>query len=274
MDELFSILPFEVEFFEGKHHYPIHYVGNPTVDEVAAHRPTSATWRKPVIALLPGSRVQEIRGNLHRMLEAAAPFARDYQLIVAQAPGQPDAVYMPIIEDCRRRFFPDVLMPVGLQSGGTFDLLSHAAAALVTSGTATLETALFRVPQVVCYYMKAGWLATLGRRLILKIPYISLVNLVAGREVVPELVADGMTPSLVRSHLSSILPGGEARQGQLDGYPLMIAMYSDEQPQLADGRDYIIWQYTCKGRLNGVKGDVDKSRLMGEHTLSELYYVR
>lgn len=218
VDELFSILPFEVEFFEGKHHYPIHYVGNPTVDEVAAHRPTSATWRKPVIALLPGSRVQEIRGNLHRMLEAAAPFARDYQLIVAQAPGQPDTVYMPIIEDCRRRFFPDVLMPVGLQSGGTFDLLSHAAAALVTSGTATLETALFRVPQVVCYYMKAGWLATLGRRLILKIPYISLVNLVAGREVVPELVADGMTPSLVRRHLSSILPGGEARQGQFDGY--------------------------------------------------------
>ena len=218
VDELFSILPFEVDFFEGKHHYPIHYVGNPTVDEVAAHRRTSSTWHKPVIALLPGSRVQEIRDNLRRMLEAAAPFARDYQLIVAQAPGQPDSVYTPIIEDSRRRFFPDVVMAVGLQSGGTFDLLANATAALVTSGTATLETALFRVPQVVCYYMKAGRLATLGRRLVLKIPYISLVNLVAGREVVPELVADGMTPSRIRHHLSSILPGGENRQQQLEGY--------------------------------------------------------
>ena len=218
IDELFSILPFEVDFFEGKHHYPIHYVGNPTVDEVAAHRRTPATWRKPVIALLPGSRVQEIQDNLRRMLEAAAPYARDYQLVVAQAPSQPETVYNPIIEACRQRFFPDVLKPVQLQSGGTFDLLSHATAALVTSGTATLETALFRVPQVVCYYMKAGWLASLGRRLILKIPYISLVNLVAGREVVPELVADGMTPANVRRHLASILPGGPARDAQLKGY--------------------------------------------------------
>ena len=93
--------------------------------------------------------------------------------------------------------------------------------ALVTSGTATLETALMGVPQVVCYYMKAGWLASLGRRLLIKIPFISLVNLVAGKEVVPELVADGMTVARVRRHLMSILPGTKGRSTQLEGYALM-----------------------------------------------------
>ncbi len=218
VDELFSILPFEVDFFERKHHYPIHYVGNPTVDEVAAHRPTSSTWQKPVIALLPGSREHEIRENLPRMLEAAAPYARDYQLLVAQAPSQPDSVYNPIIENCRRRFFSDVLMPVGLQSGGTFQLLSCATAALVASGTATLETALLRVPQVVCYRMQPAWLVSLLRPLVLRIPYVSLVNLVAGRQVVPELIAAQMTAANVRRHLAAILPGASDRESQLQGY--------------------------------------------------------
>ncbi len=189
-----------------------------TVDEVAAHRPTSSTWQKPVIALLPGSREHEIRENLPRMLEAAAPYARDYQLLVAQAPSQPDSVYNPIIENCRRRFFSDVLMPVGLQSGGTFQLLSCATAALVASGTATLETALLRVPQVVCYRMQPAWLVSLLRPLVLRIPYVSLVNLVAGRQVVPELIAAQMTAANVRRHLAAILPGGSDRESQLQGY--------------------------------------------------------
>jgi len=222
VDELFSILPFEVEFFEGRHHYPIHYVGNPTVDEVdaylQAHPSDPETFRRdcglderPIIALLSGSRKQEIRDNLSRMIEAAKPWAQDYQLVVAGAPGIEDEYY--------REWTAGI--SVSVLHDQTYRLLQHSTAALVTSGTATLEAALFRIPQVVCYYMKAGWLASLGRRLILKIPYISLVNLVAGKGVVPELVADGMTPKTVRSHLAEILPGGKAREAQLAGYELM-----------------------------------------------------
>jgi lipid-A-disaccharide synthase len=109
----------------------------------------------------------------------------------------------------------------------TYRLLQHSTAALVTSGTATLETALFRVPQVVCYYLKWGWLASLARKLILKVPYISLVNLIAGEEVVPELVAEQMNAENVRCHLASILPGGSARAAQIEGYERMAAILGE-----------------------------------------------
>ena len=222
IDHLFSILPFEVDFFEGKHHYPIHYVGNPTVDEVdaylQAHEADAAAFRsdnglddRPVIALLPGSRRQEIRGNLSRMVQAAEPFLQQYQLVLAAAPGFDDAYYQEWMGETE----------VKVLRNQTYRILQHSTAALVTSGTATLETALFRVPQVVCYYAKAGRLVSLGKRLILKIPYISLVNLIAGKEIVPELLAEKMNVENLRLHLSSILPSGSARQLQLDGYEVM-----------------------------------------------------
>ena len=222
VDHLFSILPFEVDFFEGKHHYPIHYVGNPTVDEVdaylQAHEADAAAFRsdnglddRPVIALLPGSRRQEIRGNLSRMVQAAEPFLRQYQLVLAAAPGFDDAYYQEWVGETE----------VKVLRNQTYRILQHSTAALVTSGTATLETALFRVPQVVCYYAKAGRLVSLGKKLILKIPYISLVNLIAGKEIVPELLAEKMNVENLRLHLSSILPSGSARQLQLDGYEAM-----------------------------------------------------
>ena len=222
VDHLFSILPFEVDFFEGKHHYPIHYVGNPTVDEVdaylQAHEADAAAFRadnglddRPVIALLPGSRRQEIRGNLSRMVQAAEPFLQQYQLVLAAAPGFDDAYYQEWMGEAQ----------VKVLRNQTYRILQHSTAALVTSGTATLETALFRVPQVVCYYAKAGRLVSLGKRLILKIPYISLVNLIAGKEIVPELLAEKMNVENLRLHLSSILPSGSARQLQLDGYEAM-----------------------------------------------------
>jgi lipid-A-disaccharide synthase len=222
VDELFSILPFEVDFFEIKHHLPVHYVGNPSADEVAAYQAQTplaveSDAQKPLLALLPGSRIQEIRDNLSRMLRAAVPFSQDYQLTIATAPSITPDIYHEIIRQ-NASLLPGGVSSVTLASSGTYDILSRSVAALVTSGTATLETALFRVPQVVCYYMKAGWLASLGKKLILKIPYISLVNLVAGREVVPELVADRMTVQNVRHHLSAILPGGSARAAQLAGY--------------------------------------------------------
>ena len=222
IDHLFSILPFEVDFFEGKHHYPIHYVGNPTVDEVdaylQAHEADAAAFRsdnglddRPVIALLPGSRRQEIRGNLSRMVQAAEPFLQQYQLVLAAAPGFDDAYYQEWVGQAQ----------VKVLRNQTYRILQHSTAALVTSGTATLETALFRVPQVVCYYAKAGRLVSLGKKLILKIPYISLVNLIAGKEIVPELLAEKMNVENLRLHLSSILPSGSARQLQLDGYEAM-----------------------------------------------------
>ncbi len=230
VDLMLSILPFEVDFYERKHHYPIRYVGNPTVDEVdaylRAHPADAPSFRKdngldsrPVIALLAGSRKQEISGNLPRMVEAALAMGTGYQLAVAAAPGIPDDYYHEVLASQYHRLTAEHRLTVLRDQ--TFRLLQHSAAALVTSGTATLETALLGVPQVVCYYMWAGKLASLGRKLILKIPFVSLVNLVAGEEVVPELVADQMSVPNVRQRLQAILPGGEERERQLQGYRRM-----------------------------------------------------
>ena len=230
IDMLLSILPFEVKFFEQKHHYPIHYVGNPTVDEVDAylgnHPANADSFRRdnnldarPIIALLAGSRKQEVRDNLRRMVEAASPFTGDYQLVLAAAPGLDDDFY----EECLQM----VNGNCSVVRDQTYRLLQHSTAALVTSGTATLETALFRVPQVVCYHMKWGKLASFARRLILKIPYISLVNLVADEEVVPELVAEQMTVENVHRHLAAILHDGPAREAQLQGYNRMAAILGE-----------------------------------------------
>ena len=223
VDELFSILPFEVDFFKG-HQYPIHYVGNPCVDAVDAFRKShSETFRefvaansleeKPIIALLAGSRKQEIKDNLPDMLEAAKPFVADYQLVLAGAPSIDLAYYRQYIGN-------DV--PVRIVFGQTYRLLAQAKVALVTSGTATLETALFRVPQVVCYYLAMGKVISFLRRHILKVKYISLVNLVANKEVVRELVADTMTVSNVRSELDALLNNAACRDKMLQEYDRMI----------------------------------------------------
>lgn len=221
VDRLFSILPFEVDFFEKKHHYPISYVGNPTMDEVSAYlrehgqpRPDGHT-----IALLPGSRRQEITDNLSRMLQAVKPLCTEgggepaWHIRIAVAPSMPRDLYTAIVQ---RAGLP--ARSVQLVEGKTYDLLHHAAAALVTSGTATLETALFRVPQVVCYFMRCGWLVSRIRPYFLQVPFISLVNLIVGREVVPELVAGDMTAEEVRRRLLHILPGAPGRVAMLQGY--------------------------------------------------------
>ena len=223
VDELFSILPFEVDFFKG-HQYPIHYVGNPCVDAVDTFRQANAETfetfvkdneleEKPVIALLAGSRKQEIKDNLPDMLEAAKPFVGEYQLVLAGAPGIDPAYYQQYIGS-------DV--PVKIIFGQTYRLLQQAQAALVTSGTATLETALFRVPQVVCYYTPIGKVISFLRRHILKVKYISLVNLVANKEVVRELVADTMTVANVRAELNALLNDASYREKMLQEYDRMI----------------------------------------------------
>ena len=221
VDELFSILPFEVEFFEEKHQYPIHYVGNPTVDEVTAFRQTHPETftdfvgsnhleEKPIIALLAGSRKQEIKDNLSRMLKAVAAFP-DYQVVLAGAPSISPEYYRQYIGDAK----------VNILFGQTYRLLQQAEVALVTSGTATLEAALFQVPQVVCYYIPVGKLVSFLRRHILKVKYISLVNLIADREVVKELVADTMTVENMQHELRRLLFDKACRQRMLDEYQYM-----------------------------------------------------
>lgn len=221
VDEMFSILPFEIDFFK-KHNYPIHYVGNPSVDAVDAFQKkyfdTRTTFLnknkledKPIIALLAGSRKQEIADNLPKMIEAASGFS-NYQLVVAGAPSIHSDYYAKYLKDKN----------VSIVYGQTFDLLSHATAALVTSGTATLETALFKVPQVVCYDMALSRLMSFLRKFLLKVKYISLVNLISNEEVVKELVANDMRVTLIKKELASILPGGDKRQFMLDGYQRMI----------------------------------------------------
>jgi lipid-A-disaccharide synthase len=222
VDEMFSILPFEKDFYENKHNYPIHYVGNPTATEVEEFRnnyeETPEQFRerhnldeRPIIALLAGSRKQEIKDNLPTMLSAADENSRDYQLVLAGAPG------------IDRRYYDDFISdyPVRIVENETFALLMNSTAALVTSGTATLETALFRVPQVVCYETPLPAFIGYMRKKVIKVPYISLVNLIANEEVVPELVANTFTKENLRANLRSILPGGDGREKMLSGYERM-----------------------------------------------------
>ena len=222
VDELFSILPFEIDFFEKKHGYSINYVGNPCVDAVDDFKRNRALSRaafieqnsladKPLIALLAGSRKQEIKANLPMMLEAVKHYPA-YQPVLAGAPGIDKEFYEPYLEAGARIVY-----------GQTYDLLNNSHAALVTSGTATLETALFNVPQVVCYAMPMGRLYSWLKKHFLKVKYISLVNLVAGSEVVRELVAAEMTLPNVVSELGGLLPAdGKKRTAMLGEYSRMV----------------------------------------------------
>jgi len=216
--EMFSILPFEIDFYEKKHKYKIHYVGNPTAEEVYNFRKdyhecfgyfcvANGLQDKPVIALLAGSRKQEIKDNLPAMIEAAKRF-EDYQLVLAGAPSVEDAYYEKFIKGTGVR----------IVKNNTYALLSHATAALVTSGTATLETALFNVPQVVCYETPLPKLIRFAFNHIIKVRFISLVNLIADREIVPELLADRFRVDNIANELYRILPGKKAREEMLQGY--------------------------------------------------------
>ena len=210
VDKLLAVLPFEIDFFEQKHHYPIHYVGNPTADEVRLYleiKPATEPGSRPIVALLAGSRRQEIKDNLPAMIEATRHLAARYRLVLAGAPGIDDAYYRKFLEGSN----------VELVKNRTYDILASAHAALVTSGTATLETALFGVPQVVCYETPLPRLIGYLRRKVLKVRYVSLVNLIADREVVRELVADSFSVSNIRHELDLLLDG-PSRQQMLDGY--------------------------------------------------------
>ncbi|RKU65471.1 lipid-A-disaccharide synthase [Parabacteroides sp. AF17-3] len=223
VDRMFCILPFETEFFR-KLDYSVDYVGNPSVDSVAQYKEKQANRPdtfmadeglpdKPILALLAGSRRQEIKDNLPTMLEVAAAYP-DYQPVIAGAPGLEPEYYKQHIGN----------HPAKIVFGKTYDLLQHSRAALVTSGTATLETSLFCVPQVVCYYVVAGPLASFIFRNFFHTKYISLVNLIAGREVVQELFGARFSYQQIHDELGKILHDTAYRQQMLDGYDEIIQM--------------------------------------------------
>ncbi|MBO7301972.1 MAG: lipid-A-disaccharide synthase [Bacteroidaceae bacterium] len=221
IDELFSILPFEIDFFEKKHNYRINYVGNPCVDAVNTYLKENVTTKeefathnnlgkKPIVALLAGSRKQEITANLPLMLEAMHSFP-DYQPVIAGAPGIDKEFYAPYIDNGAKILF-----------GKTYGLLNNAHAALVTSGTATLETALFNVPQVVCYAMPMAKIYSWLKKHFLKVKFVSLVNLITNRESVRELIAADMTIDNLKAELAGILPvDSEKRVAILNEYSHM-----------------------------------------------------
>ena len=200
VDHMYVILPFEKKFYEEKHDYPVHFVGHPLLDAIANRPPVSpedfaaehGLSDKPIIALLPGSRKQEITKMLAVMLNMVDRFP-DHQFVIAGAPGQEREFYRPFIQKEN----------VALVQNRTYDLLSVSSAALVTSGTATLETALFKVPEVVCY--KGGEISyQIGKRLV-NVKFISLVNLILDREVVRELIQDEFNEENLENELFKIL---------------------------------------------------------------------
>ena len=215
IDKMYVILPFEKTFYEDKHHFPVSFVGHPLIDAIQAHPVIDdATFRKenqlndlPIIALLPGSRKQEITKMLSVMLSVADDFKR-YQFVIAGAPSQEYSFYQQFITSDNIKFL----------SNKTYDLLQHATAALVTSGTATLETALFKVPEVVCY--KGNWISYQIAKRIITLKYISLVNLIMDKEVVTELIQDDCNTKRIASELQKILEP-EHRKIVLENYRIL-----------------------------------------------------
>ena len=216
IENMYVILPFEKEFYEKKHGYPVQFVGHPLIDAIE-NTPVedNATFRnengldleKPIIALLPGSRKQEVQKMLEVMLSVKNDFT-DFQFVIAGAPSLPDEFYEPFLKGNE----------VNYVSNKTYSLLKHSHAALVTSGTATLETALFGIPQVVCY--KGNWISYQIAKRIITLDFISLVNLIMGREVVKELIQSDLTSKNLKKELSKIIDGPE-RERILSDYKLL-----------------------------------------------------
>ncbi len=200
VDEMYVILPFEEDFYTKKHQFPVHFVSHPLLDAIENRPPLNSEKFKaehklddrPIIALLPGSRKQEIEKMLKIMLSITEDF-KDYQFLIAGAPSQDEEFYHKFIQKSN----------VNLVMNKTYDVLSLAHAALVTSGTATLETALFKVPEVVCY--KGSFISYHIARQIINLDYISLVNLIMEREVVKELIQNDLNTKNLKAELKKIL---------------------------------------------------------------------
>ena len=215
VDQMYVILPFEKDFYEKKHNFPVHFVGHPLIDAISNRtqiddsefRKTHHLSDKPIIALLPGSRKQEITKMLSVMLSLVNDY-EDYQFVIAGAPGQDYDFYKQFIKQDNVNFI----------NNKTYDLLSLSTAALVTSGTATLETALFKVPQVVCY--KGSWISyQIGKRVV-NLDFISLVNLILEKEAVTELIQNDFNKKRLKKELDLILDEYERTKFFIDYYDL------------------------------------------------------
>ncbi len=216
VDKIFSIFPFETEFY-ARHNYQVEYVGNPTVETILNRPNQEQTFdqfceqnnlnKKPIIAILAGSRKQEISGCLPRMIDAALIFD-NYQTVISGAPGIDPLFYYKMVSG---KNIPVIF-------GKTYELLQHSRAAIVNSGTATLETAIVGTPQVVVYSVMLGKIAMFLGKFIVKVPYISLVNLVAGREVVKELMAHHFTVENVAKELEKLIYHQTYRNIMSEGY--------------------------------------------------------
>ncbi len=223
VDRMFCILPFEKAFFK-KHNYHVDYVGNPSADSVTAFLESGNTKKniaepdklknKPVMAILAGSRKDEVKKNLPVMLSAADKFSQ-YKKVVAGAPGLFSSDYEQYI---------DAEYEVEIKYGQTYSLLEYADVALVTSGTATLEAALFRVPQIVCYYVRGGRLSNLIFKNFFHVPYISLVNLIAGKEVVKEMFGYKFKKELIYEELKRIIEDETYKSNMIKGYERVISI--------------------------------------------------
>lgn len=216
IDNMYVILPFEKDFYEKKHGYPVQFVGHPLIDAIENtpiqdndifRKENNIDSDKPIIALLPGSRKQEVQKMLDVMLSVKKDFP-DYQFVIAGAPSLSDEFYAPYLKDEKVHYV----------SNKTYTLLKHSHAAMVTSGTATLETALFGIPQVVCY--KGNWISYQIAKRIITLDYISLVNLIMGREVVKELIQSDLNTRNLKEELSKIVEGNE-RERMLADYKLL-----------------------------------------------------
>ena len=216
-DKLYVILPFEKDFYEKKHHFPVEFVGHPLIDAIKTRKITDeSTFKKennldekPIIAILPGSRKQEITKMLSVMLSVVDDFA-DYQFVIAGAPSQEFSFYEQFLKNKNVHFV----------ANKTYDLLSHSYAALVTSGTATLETALFKVPEVVCY--KGSWASYQIAKRIITLKYISLVNLIMDKEVVTELIQENCNTKNIKIELQKLI-NPSTRKAILENYDLLEA---------------------------------------------------
>ncbi len=215
VNQMYVILPFEKHFYKNRWQYDVHFVGHPLLDALKifsteeGFREKNKLDKRPIIALLPGSRKQEITKMLGVMLQVINSFPK-HQFVIAGAPSQTMAFYETLIPH-------EVKNAVKVISNKTYDILSIAEAALVTSGTATLETALFNIPEVVCY--KGSSISYLiAKQLIKNIKYISLVNLVMDKELVCELIQNNMTAKNISKELAFIVEGGKKRELMLEGY--------------------------------------------------------
>lgn len=238
VDRVFSILPFEVEWF-GQRGCEVSYVGNPCVDAVEAREHkgesdndfrnrTQVPSGKPLLALLPGSRTRELAHNLPDMLGAASAFPQ-YHIVVAGAPSMPKEQYEQYIKgyDC------------SVVYGETYQLLQQADVAVVTSGTATLETALMRVPQVVVYQIDGGRIAHWILKKLIKVKFVSLVNLIAGKEVVKELLGADFNAESIKVELRKIIPPSEGRQTMLNEYAKLADILGYEAVSVRAAREMV-----------------------------------